>query len=131
MAASKKMVVSGKSTALPAGFEAVGGGDGTRVDGQWVSPGEGVVVTGTLERTFSFQGRDGKTTAFEIHTDDGVKLLSERAAYGKVFAELEKGSEVYVRFDKLEKLLNKKTKKPTGQTFWRCTVGVKKSDIPF
>ena len=130
--AGKKMVASGKSTALPAGFEPIGGGDGTRVDGQWVTPKAGTVVTGMLHRHFAFDGKNGKTTAFEIHTDDGVKLLSGRAAYEKVFMELvELPTEVYVRFDKLEQILNKKTKKPTGQTFWRCTVGAKKGDVPF
>jgi hypothetical protein len=129
MAAKKtqtKRNTSNGSAALPAGFfqEETAG----QLDGEWVQPVVGTVVSGKLVRAFQVKQADGEVTnAYGIRDDDNaVWLVGERAAFAAAIQATRLGTDVFLRFDGKEALEDKAGRK-TGRTIWRVTFATKRN----
>jgi hypothetical protein len=112
--------------ALPAGFfqEETAG----QLDGEWVAPTVGTVITGKLARAFQVTQADGEVTnAYGIRHDDGtVSLVGERAAFADAIQGTRLGTDVWLRFDGKEQLEDKAGRR-TGRTIWRVTFATKRN----
>jgi len=109
-------------------------GESSFKEAEWVEPGEGTVVEGVLMRAFVLRdelGGDRPFRACYVVADAAGDewTFGEKASFKSAIRGLKMGVVMRLTFLKKEKLVDAKTKKPTGKTIWRTRLDTKDEGV--